>query len=40
MSGVPEEEWCTCTPRVNVDGKDYPPAAGSGQKKVDGKDEL
>jgi hypothetical protein len=24
---VPESEWCTCEPRVNVDGKDYPPAA-------------
>lgn len=27
MSGVPEEDWCTCEPRVEVDGKSYPHAA-------------
>ncbi|EOO02759.1 hypothetical protein UCRPA7_1731 [Phaeoacremonium minimum UCRPA7] len=27
MSGVPEEEWCTCEPKVTVDGKEFPPAA-------------
>ncbi|KAB5570281.1 hypothetical protein GE09DRAFT_1217717 [Coniochaeta sp. 2T2.1] len=27
LSGVPESDWCTCEPRINVNGKDYPPAA-------------
>ena len=27
LNGVPETDWCTCEPRVNVKGKDYPPAA-------------
>ncbi|KAF3769678.1 hypothetical protein M406DRAFT_247507 [Cryphonectria parasitica EP155] len=27
MSGVPEEEWCTCEPRVELEGKSYPKAA-------------
>jgi hypothetical protein len=27
LSGVPEEDWCTCEPKVTVDGKEYPPAA-------------
>lgn len=27
LNGVPESDWCTCEPRVNVNGKDYPPAA-------------
>ncbi|KAI0024973.1 hypothetical protein F4780DRAFT_487345 [Xylariomycetidae sp. FL0641] len=27
LAGIPEEQWCTCTPRVTVDGKAYPPAA-------------
>ncbi|KAI2612143.1 uncharacterized protein GGS25DRAFT_107565 [Hypoxylon fragiforme] len=27
LSGVPEDQWCTCEPRVTVDGKAYPPAA-------------
>lgn len=27
MSGVPESEWCTCDPKVEVGGKSYPPAA-------------
>lgn len=52
MAGVPEEDWCTCEPRVEVDGKSYPRAAraaipglswltgGGGQKKDGGKDEL
>ncbi|KJR83254.1 uncharacterized protein SPSK_04722 [Sporothrix schenckii 1099-18] len=30
LSGVPETEWCACTPKVTVDGKEYPPAAGTG----------
>ncbi|CAK7235784.1 hypothetical protein SCUCBS95973_009385 [Sporothrix curviconia] len=27
LSQYKEEEWCTCTPRVEVNGKEYPPAA-------------
>lgn len=27
MSGVKEEDWCTCQPKVTVDGTEYPPAA-------------
>ncbi|TDZ37140.1 hypothetical protein C8035_v008989 [Colletotrichum spinosum] len=25
LNGVPEDQWCTCTPRVTVNGKEYPP---------------
>ncbi|KAK0655615.1 hypothetical protein B0T16DRAFT_451264 [Cercophora newfieldiana] len=25
MDNVPREEWCTCEPRVEKDGKEYPP---------------
>jgi len=24
---VPEDKWCTCDPKYEVDGKPYPPAA-------------
>jgi len=27
MAGVPQEQWCTCEPKVSVGGTDYPPAA-------------
>jgi hypothetical protein len=27
MSGIPEDQWCGCEPRVAVNGKSYPPAA-------------
>lgn len=27
MAGVPEEDWCTCEPKVMVEGKEFPPAA-------------
>lgn len=30
MSGVPEEDWCTCEPKVEFDGKSYPRAARAG----------
>ncbi|OAA68006.1 hypothetical protein SPI_00201 [Niveomyces insectorum RCEF 264] len=29
LAGVPESDWCTCEPRVTVDGKAYPPAAAA-----------
>ncbi|KAK8152191.1 hypothetical protein BKA80DRAFT_211634 [Phyllosticta citrichinensis] len=25
MTNVPEDEWCGCDPKVEVDGKQYPP---------------
>ncbi|KAI0010299.1 hypothetical protein F4779DRAFT_315589 [Xylariaceae sp. FL0662B] len=27
LSGVPEDQWCTCGPPVMIDGKAYPPSA-------------
>ena len=24
---MPEDQWCTCEPKVEVNGKQYPPAA-------------
>lgn len=30
MNGVPESDWCTCEPKVEVGGKEYPPAAKMG----------
>ena len=27
FSNVPEDQWCTCEPKVEVNGKQYPPAA-------------
>ncbi|CAJ2506232.1 Uu.00g003620.m01.CDS01 [Anthostomella pinea] len=27
LSGVPEDQWCTCEPPVMINGKAYPPAA-------------
>jgi hypothetical protein len=47
MAGVPEDEWCTCEPKKEVDGKSYPPSAksflqrilGDGSKK-EAKQEL
>ena len=52
LAGVPEDDWCTCEPRVEADGKSYPHAArvaipGAswlsglvGGEKKEGKDEL
>ena len=25
MDSYPIEEWCSCTPKVEVEGKQYPP---------------
>jgi hypothetical protein len=25
MDSIPEDEWCTCEPKVKKDGKEYPP---------------
>ncbi|KAK7222897.1 hypothetical protein V2G26_010900 [Clonostachys chloroleuca] len=27
LSGVPEEQWCSCQPKVNINGNKYPPSA-------------
>ncbi|KAK4115360.1 hypothetical protein N656DRAFT_704035 [Canariomyces notabilis] len=27
FANVPEEEWCTCEPKVEVNGRSYPPQA-------------
>ncbi|KAK0711253.1 hypothetical protein B0H67DRAFT_455999, partial [Lasiosphaeris hirsuta] len=27
FNNVPEDQWCTCDPKVEVDGKSYPPQA-------------
>ncbi|QSS61415.1 hypothetical protein I7I51_03590 [Histoplasma capsulatum] len=30
MDSVPTEQWCTCTPKQKIEGKEYPPRAGEG----------
>jgi hypothetical protein len=45
LDRVPEEQWCTCEPRVERDGKSYPPMAEGGffggiMKWWNRKDEL
>ncbi|KAL2135285.1 hypothetical protein VTI74DRAFT_9165 [Chaetomium olivicolor] len=30
FADVPEDEWCTCEPKFEKDGKEYPPQAQSG----------
>ncbi|KAL2256755.1 hypothetical protein VTK26DRAFT_1178 [Humicola hyalothermophila] len=25
FANVPEDEWCTCEPKVEINGKSYPP---------------
>ncbi|KAI9930585.1 hypothetical protein ASPWEDRAFT_108623 [Aspergillus wentii DTO 134E9] len=27
LDDIPEEEWCACEPKVNFEGKQYPPKA-------------
>ena len=27
FANVPEDKWCTCEPKVEVNGKSYPPQA-------------
>lgn len=27
FAGVPEKQWCTCSPRTKINGKEYPPPA-------------
>ncbi|EAA28600.1 hypothetical protein GE21DRAFT_4681 [Neurospora crassa] len=29
FAGVPEDKWCTCEPKVEVNGVQYPPQAKS-----------
>ncbi|KAK4239789.1 hypothetical protein C8A03DRAFT_32153 [Achaetomium macrosporum] len=30
FANIPEDEWCTCEPKVEKEGKQYPPQAPSG----------
>ena len=32
MDSISESDWCTCSPKTVVDGKEYPPKMGEGQK--------
>lgn len=32
MDSISEDERCTCGPKRNVDGKEYPPKAGEAAK--------
>ncbi|KAH8890919.1 hypothetical protein GQ53DRAFT_824152 [Thozetella sp. PMI_491] len=34
MAGVPEDQWCTCEPKKDVNGKAYPPAAKSFLQRI------
>ncbi|OTB03098.1 hypothetical protein M426DRAFT_12920 [Hypoxylon sp. CI-4A] len=27
LDQIPQQEWCTCAPKVEVNGKEYPPKA-------------
>ncbi|KAK1595268.1 uncharacterized protein LY79DRAFT_547213 [Colletotrichum navitas] len=44
LSGVPEDQWCTCTPKVTVNGKDGLLSRGSSNDKAaqgtERRDEL
>lgn len=31
LDDIPKNEWCTCTPKKDVNGTKYPPMAGQGQ---------
>jgi hypothetical protein len=30
FANIPEDQWCTCEPKVEKEGKQYPPQAPSG----------
>ncbi|KAH7026524.1 uncharacterized protein B0I36DRAFT_330813 [Microdochium trichocladiopsis] len=30
LDAIPNDQWCTCTPKVEVGAKEYPPKAGTG----------
>lgn len=32
MDSVAESDWCTCSPKTVVDGKEYPPKMGQGKR--------
>ncbi|PMD31315.1 hypothetical protein L207DRAFT_386693, partial [Hyaloscypha variabilis F] len=34
MDSIPEEEWCTCQPKVEREGKLYPPTSNDKGKKA------
>lgn len=37
MDAISENDWCSCTPRTLVDGKEYPPKMGEGTKTESAK---
>lgn len=37
MDAIPDNDWCTCTPKTNVNGKEYPPKMGQGTKTESAK---
>lgn len=40
MDSIAEADRCTCTPKTVVDGKDYPPKMGEGQKNESARVEI
>jgi len=32
MDSISESDWCTCSPKTVVDGKEYPPKMGQGKR--------
>lgn len=34
MDGIPKEQWCTCEPRVDKNGQQYPPRGSIGSACV------
>ncbi|EGS20622.1 uncharacterized protein CTHT_0024560 [Thermochaetoides thermophila DSM 1495] len=32
FANVAEDQWCTCEPKVEVNGKQYPPQVGKGTR--------
>lgn len=40
LDDIPKAEWCSCTPKKDVNGTRYPPMAGQGQKASSAKIEI
>jgi len=40
MDSISESDWCTCSPKTVVDGKEYPPKMGQGKKSEAPKVEV
>ncbi len=39
MDDIPQSEWCTCNPKTEVDGKEYPPKNGESKPSAAGDPE-